>query len=148
MGREDGGDIVARGGLWDLFTANPFTVLDQTGHMPYTESSRHLGEALPEDDRLRSLYLRDGRCYPEWIAGLESRGFGGVGHAGAEGLLRVERRCAAAAPARLRRGSGEYVAIGEISRKDHWSWYEAAERDRRAGKIKSVDVARARRQRG
>ena len=29
-----GQDIVQLGGLWDLFTANPFTVLDQTGHMP------------------------------------------------------------------------------------------------------------------
>jgi len=51
-----GQDIVQLGGLWEMFTANPFTVLDQTGHMPYTESSRHLGEALPENDRLRGLY--------------------------------------------------------------------------------------------
>ena len=53
-----GADIVQLGGLWNLFTANPFTVLDQTGHMPYTESARHLGQALPADDRLRSLYDR------------------------------------------------------------------------------------------
>ena len=47
-----GQDIVQLGGLWDLFTANPFTVLDQTGHMPYTESCRHMGRALPQTDRL------------------------------------------------------------------------------------------------
>ncbi|MHC4107024.1 MAG: 3-hydroxyacyl-CoA dehydrogenase family protein [Planctomycetota bacterium] len=71
-------DIVQWGGLWDLFTANPFTVLDQTGHMPYTESSRHLGEALPGDDRLRSLYNRDGKSYPDWIASLEEKGLTGL----------------------------------------------------------------------
>ncbi|MFQ5491935.1 MAG: 3-hydroxyacyl-CoA dehydrogenase family protein, partial [Phycisphaerae bacterium] len=63
-------DIVQLGGLWELFTANPFSVLDQTGHMPYTESSRHLGQALPEHDRLRSLYRRDDKFYPDWIARL------------------------------------------------------------------------------
>jgi len=130
-------DIVTRGALWDLFTANPFTVLDQTGHMPYTESSRHLGAALPEDDRLRSLYLRDGLHYPGWIADLESRGCGGVNTPERRGFYEWGD------DGRPRRvydpASGKYVAIGEISRKDHWSWYEAAERDRRAGRIKSVE---------
>lgn len=133
------GDIVARGGLWDLFTANPFTVLDQTGHMPYIESSRHFGEALPDDDRLRSLYLRDGRHYPQWIAGLESNGFGGVNTPQRRGFFEWSDD---PQPHPLRvfdPASGEYVAIGEISRKDYWSWYEAAERDRRAGRIKSAE---------
>ena len=133
------GDIVARGGLWDLFTANPFTVLDQTGHMPYTESSRHFGEALPDDNRLRSLYLRDGRHYPQWIASLESNGFGGVNTPRRRGFFEWSDD---PQPRPLRvfdAASGEYVAIGEISRKDYWSWYEAAERDRRAGRIKSAE---------
>jgi 3-hydroxybutyryl-CoA dehydrogenase len=132
-------DIVARGGLWELFTANPFTVLDQTGHMPYTESSRHLGAALPEDDRLRSLYLRDGRHYPEWIASLESRGFVGADAPERRGFYEWSDDARPRPRRVLDARSGEYVAIGEISRKDHWSWYEAAERDRRAGKIKSVE---------
>jgi len=133
------GDITTRGGLWDLFTANPFNVLDQTGHMPYTESSRHLGEALPADDRLRSLYLREGRAYPQWIADLESRGFGGVSTPERKGFYEWSDD---PRPRPLRvfdAASGEYVAIGEVSRKDHWSWYEAAEHDRRAGRIKSAE---------
>jgi 3-hydroxyacyl-CoA dehydrogenase/enoyl-CoA hydratase/carnithine racemase len=132
-------DIIERGGLWDLFTANPFVVLDQTGHMPYTESSRHLGDALPKTDRLRGLYLCDGKYYPDWIARLEKNG--------RTGLNSVER-CGFYAwsdgdrprPERvLDPQTGEYVAIGEISRKDYWSYYEAAEHDRLAGKIKSSE---------
>ena len=57
-------DMVELGGVWSLLSTNPFVVLDQTGHMPYTESSRHLGSALPAHDRLRSLYLRDEKHYP------------------------------------------------------------------------------------
>ncbi len=34
--------------------------------------------------------------------------------------------------------SGKYVQIGEASRKDYWSIFEATERDRRDGKIKSA----------
>ncbi|MBN2563390.1 MAG: hypothetical protein JXQ75_20920 [Phycisphaerae bacterium] len=136
---QTGQDIVRLGGLWDLFTANPFTVLDQTGHMPYTESSRHLGEALPETDRLRSLYLRDGKHYPAWIARLEKDGATGVNSASRKGfyLWSAERR---PRPEKvLDPATGEYVQIGEIPRNDFWSYYEAAARDQRAGKIKSAE---------
>jgi 3-hydroxyacyl-CoA dehydrogenase/enoyl-CoA hydratase/carnithine racemase len=140
-------DIVERGGLWDLFTANPFTVLDQTGHMPYTESSRHLGEALPEHDRLRSLYRRDGKHYPDWIAVLEREGRTGVSSPSRQGFYTWSEKGRPRPERVLDPASGEYATIGEISRKDYWSYYEAAERDRRAGRIKSVEslvhVARA-----
>ncbi|HUU82273.1 MAG TPA: hypothetical protein VM243_02100, partial [Phycisphaerae bacterium] len=134
-----GQDMVQLGGLWDLFTANPFTVLDQTGHMPYTESSRHMGKALPETDRLRGLYLRDGKHYPDWIAKLEKKGLTGVNAPAGKGFYSWSggRR---PKPERVFDPSkGDYVPIGEISRKEFWSFYEATEQDRRAGKIKSAE---------
>jgi len=134
-----GQDIVQLGGLWDLFTANPFTVLDQTGHMPYTESSRHLGQALPETDRLRGLYQRDGRHYPDWIAKLEKKGLIGVASAERKGFYSWSDGARPKPERVLDPSTGEYVPIEEISRKDFWSYYEAAARDRVAGKIKSPD---------
>jgi 3-hydroxyacyl-CoA dehydrogenase/enoyl-CoA hydratase/carnithine racemase len=131
-------DLVQLGGIWELFTANPFTVLDQTGHMAYTESARHFGEALPPDDRLRNLYTRGGRNYPDWIAKLESDGRTGVSSSSRRGFY--EWGDAGSAPkAVLDPQTGEYAPIGEISRKDFWSLYEAAECDRREGKIKSAE---------
>ncbi|MCP4245639.1 MAG: hypothetical protein GY778_01185 [bacterium] len=132
-------DIVQLGGLWNLFTANPFTVLDQTGHMPYTESSRHLGQALPANDRLRSLYLREGKHYPDWIARLEKEGSTGVNSSDRKGFYAWSDEPRASARAVLNPATNEYVEMGEISRKDFWSFYEAAERDRRAGRIKSPE---------
>jgi 3-hydroxyacyl-CoA dehydrogenase/enoyl-CoA hydratase/carnithine racemase len=134
-----GQDIVQLGGLWDLFTANPFTVLDQTGHMPYTESSRHMGRALPETDRLRGLYDRDGKHYPDWIAKLEKEGRTGVNSAARKGFYSWSEGGRPRPEHVLDPSSGSYVPIGEISRKDFWSYYEAAERDRLAGKIKSAE---------
>ncbi len=132
-------DIVERGGLWDLFTANPFVVLDQTGHMPYTESSRHLGTALPETDRLRSLYQRDGAFYPAWIARLERDGRTGVQSSERRGFFAWSSDDRPKPTAVLDPQTNEYVPICEISRKDHWSYYEASEQDRLAGRIKSAE---------
>ncbi|MFH0983598.1 MAG: 3-hydroxyacyl-CoA dehydrogenase NAD-binding domain-containing protein [Planctomycetota bacterium] len=134
-----GQDLVQLGGLWELFTANPFTVLDQTGHMPYTESSRHMGQALPESDRLRGLYNRDGRHYPEWIAQLEKQGWTGVNAPVHRGFYAWSNGEPPRPEAVFNPTTGQYVPIGEISRKEFWSYYEAAERDRRAGKIKSAE---------
>ena len=132
-------DIVQLGGLWELFAANPFTVLDRTGHMPYTESSRHFGQALPEHDRLRSLYNRGGQHYPEWIAKLEQAGRTGLNSAPRRGFFRWSDEQRPVATEVLDPESDQYVAIEEISRKDYWSYYEAAEQDRRAGRIKSAE---------
>ncbi len=136
---QTGEDIVQLGGLWELFTANPFSVLDQTGHMPYTESSRHLGQALPETDRLRSLYNREGKHYPDWIARLEKDGFTGVNSPVRKGFYAWSDGARPKAESVLDPATGKYVPIGEISRKEFWSYYEATERDRRAGKIKSAE---------
>ncbi len=132
-------DIVERGGLWDLFTANPFVVLDQTGHMPYTESSRHLGTALPETDRLRSLYQRDGAFYPKWIARLERDGRVGAQSNEHCGFFAWSQGDRPKPTAVLDPQTSEYVLISEISRKDYWSYYEASEQDRLAGRIKSAE---------
>ena len=132
-------DIVQLGGLWDLFTANPFFVLDQTGHMPYTESSRHLGEALPQTDRLRSLYHRSDKYYPDWIARLEKEAHSGVNSPSRKGFYAWSTGDRPKPEAVLDPATGEYEPIGEVSRKDFWSFYEAAERDRRAGKVKSAE---------
>ncbi|MDP7005772.1 MAG: 3-hydroxyacyl-CoA dehydrogenase NAD-binding domain-containing protein, partial [Phycisphaerales bacterium] len=132
-----GDDIVQLGGLWELFTANPFSVLDHTGHMPYTESSKHLGQALPKDDRLRSLYSRDGLYYPTWIGELELAGSTGANSKDRKGFYQLnEKRRAEGVfdPA-----SGKYVPICEMSRDDYWSYFEAANKDRANGKIKSAD---------
>ena len=109
--------------------------------LPYIESSRHLGASLPANDRLRSLYDREAGAFPQWIAALDAGGCGGInapdrrgfygwGEAGRGGPTQVHD------PA-----TGTYVPIGEISRKEFWSYYEARERDRRSGRIKSAESA-------
>ncbi len=132
-----GQDIVTLGNLWELFTGNPFQVLDQTGHMPYTESSRHLGQALPADDRLRGLYIRNKEYYPKWIAALEDRGYTGVNTSDQRGFYLWEGKRPKVTqvydPAK-----NTYVSIQEIPRDQYWSFYEAAECDRKNGKIKSA----------
>lgn len=135
---QTGHDIIQLGGLWDMFTANPFTVLDQTGHMPYTESSRHLGKSLPENDRLHSLYIREGKYYPDWIAKLEKDGFTGVNSSKKQGFFAWEN--GAGKPTKVfDPASGKYMELNEISRNDFWSVFNAAAEDNSAGKIKSAD---------
>jgi 3-hydroxyacyl-CoA dehydrogenase/enoyl-CoA hydratase/carnithine racemase len=133
-------DIVQLGGLWELFSANPFQVLDQTGHMPYTESSRHFGQALPDCDRLRSLYQRDGRFYPDWIAALEKQGLTGVASPARRGFFAWSEGATPKPVAVLDPARGDYAPLCEISRKDFWSYYEAAETDRRAGRVRSAEA--------
>lgn len=133
-------DIVQLGALWELLTANPFAVLDQTGHMPYVESSRHFGQALPPHDRLRGLYQRGDRYYPQWIAALESQGFGGTASPARKGFYAWSDGAAPRPISVLNPADGAYVPVGEISRKDFWSYYEAAEVDRRAGRVRSAEA--------
>lgn len=132
-----GDDIVELGGLWELFTANPFSVLDHTGHMPYTESSKHLGQALPEDDRLRSLYLREGLHYPSWIAELEVSGNTGANSKDRKGFYELDEKKKPIGVYNPK--NGKYVPICKVSRDEYWSYFDAANKDRAAGKIKSAD---------
>jgi len=134
-----GRDIVERGGLWELFTVNPFLVLDQTGHMPYTESSLHFGQALPENNRLRGLYHRAGRHYPAWIESLERDGRTGVNSATRHGFYAWSQDDHPRPVAVWDAEAGEYKPMEGICRKDYRSYYEAREMDRAAGKIKSVE---------
>jgi 3-hydroxyacyl-CoA dehydrogenase/enoyl-CoA hydratase/carnithine racemase len=132
-------DITTFGAIWELFTANPLMVLDQTGHMPFTESARHMGQHLPAHDRLRGLYNRDGMAYPGWIADLEKAGDTGLNSARRRGFFAWTSGDRPHPDRVYDPGTHDYVPIGEPSRKDYWSIYEAAERDRRAGTIKSVE---------
>jgi 3-hydroxybutyryl-CoA dehydrogenase len=132
-------DITALAGVWELFTGNPYSVLDHTGHMPYTESCRHCGQALPADDRLRVLFDRDGRTHPEWIERLEQTGRTGLGSPSRRGFYSWSEGAPPRPQGIYDPASDDYVPIREPSRKDYWSYYEAAERDRRAGLIKSAD---------
>ncbi len=131
-------DIVEMGDLWSMFTANPFSVLDQTGHMPYTESSRHLGDALPANDRLRSLYSRDGKYYPAWIEKLEKDGRIGANSPTRRGFYEWSDGSRSKPVAVLDPQSDSYVQIPAPSRTAYWSMYEAALQDERDGKVKSA----------
>ncbi len=135
-----GQDIIDLGGLWSMFTANPFTVLDQTGHMPYTESSRHLGQALPDHDRLKSIYTRDGVYYTDWIAHLEKSGHSGINSPDRCGFFKWTTDARAKPAEVFDPESRKYIAKGQTSREAYWSMFEAAERDRAEGKIKSCDA--------
>lgn len=135
-----GRDLVELPLVFGMMTANPFNVLDRTGHMPYTESAKHLGEALPEDDRLRSIYNQQGKHYPDWIGDLEKAGRTGAGSEGKEGFFKWtgpanrERPTAVYDPA-----SKQYVEIPEPDWGDFWSIKEAEGLDERQGTIKSVE---------
>jgi 3-hydroxyacyl-CoA dehydrogenase len=135
-----GRDLVELPLVFGMMTANPFNVLDRTGHMPYTESARHLGEALPEDDRLRSIYNQQGRHYPAWIEDLEKAGRSGVGSESKEGFFKWtgptnrERAAKVYDPA-----TKKYLDIPEPNWSDFWSIKEASALDERQGTIKSIE---------
>src|ERR1035437_2314950 len=75
---QTGQDLVELPQVFELLTANPFQVLDRTGHMPYIECAKHLAQALPADDRLRILYNQKGKKYPGWVGALEKAGRIGI----------------------------------------------------------------------
>jgi len=127
-----GRDLVQLGGLWDLLTANPFSVLDQTGHMPYTESARHFGESLPAHDRLRGLYARGGKPFPDWIAALTREGRTGIASPSRRGFYCWSEEDRPRPVAVFDPTAGDYVPLEEISRQDFWSYYQA-KNNQRAG---------------
>ncbi|MBL6963195.1 MAG: 3-hydroxyacyl-CoA dehydrogenase family protein, partial [Bacteroidetes bacterium] len=137
---EKGQDLVELPQVFDLLTANPFTVLDRTGHMPYTESAIHLGQHLPADDRLRSLYNQKKRHYPQWIEDLEKSGKIGIYNPGKEGFFKWDGPANRERIAKVYDPAGKnYVDIQDINQKDYWSLAEAKAIDHRESTIKSID---------
>ncbi len=136
---QTGQDLVELPQVFALLTANPFQVLDRTGHMPYTECAKHLGKALPANDRLKSVYNQGGRHYPQWIEDLEKSGRIGLSSKGKEGFFKwtgadnKEKISGVYDPA-----AKDYVAIAEVSHLDFWSLSEAAALDHRESSIKSI----------
>ncbi len=134
-----GQDLVELPQVFDLLTANPFQVLDRTGHMPYTECAKHLGQALPANDRLRSVYNQGERHYPQWIEDLEKSGKTGLSSKDKEGFFKWS------GATNREKISGvynpetkSYVAIGEINHLEYWSLSEAKALDHRESTIKST----------
>ncbi len=135
-----GQDLVELPQVFALLTANPFEVLDRTGHMPYTECARHMGKALPADDRLRVVYNQNDRHYPQWIEDLEKSGKIGINSKDKEGFFKWT------GPANREKATlvynpetKSYVEINEINYQDYWSLSEAAALDHRASSIKSIE---------
>jgi len=134
-----GQDLVELPQVFELLTANPFQVLDRTGHMPYTECAKHMGKALPAHDRLKSLYNQAGRHYPQWIGDLEKSGRIGINSKEKEGFFKWsgeanrEKITGVYDPK-----SKSYVAASEINHLDYWSLSEAKALDYRESTIKSI----------
>ncbi len=135
-----GQDIVELPQVFEILTANPFKVLDLTGHMPYTECAKHLGKALPETDRLRIVYNQKKRNYPTWIEDLEKSGKIGINSAEKEGFFKWE-----GTPNREKNvkvydpSTKKYVDIKEIDYNEYWSVSEAKALDQRNSTIQSIE---------
>ncbi len=135
-----GQDLVELPQVFDLLTANPFQVLDRTGHMPYTESAIHLGKALPANDRLRSIYNQGKKHYPVWIEDLEKSGRTGIYNDEKEGFFKWEGEVNSEKPIKVYDPeSKKYVDIKEIDHNDFWSVSGAKALDHRESTIKSID---------
>ncbi len=135
-----GQDIVELPLVFEMLTANPFKVLDRTGHMPYTECAKHLGKALPETDRLKIVYNQKKRLYPMWIEDLEKSHKIGIYTPEKEGFFKWE-----GAPNREKivkvydPSTKKYVDIKEIDYSEYWSVSEAKALDHRQATIQSID---------
>ena len=134
-------DLIELPLVFAILTANPFNVLDRTGHMPFTESAKHLGATLPPTDRLRSLYDQQGLRYPAWIGLLESSGrIGlasreGVGFFAWEGTKNKEKPVRAFDPR-----TSEYSDITEIDWNAFRSMKEAEEIDEKNFTFRSLEA--------
>ncbi|OFX49916.1 MAG: hypothetical protein A2046_16305 [Bacteroidetes bacterium GWA2_30_7] len=135
-----GQDLVELPQVFELLTANPFQVLDRTGHMPYTESALHLGKALPADDRLRVVYNQENRNYPQWIEDLEKSGRIGIYTSQKEGFFKWDGKPNREKPVKVYNPSTkDYVDIKEINYNEYWSIHEAKSIDHRHSSIKSIE---------
>lgn len=135
-----GQDLLELPLIFELLTANPFMVLDRTGHMPYTESAIHLGKSLPAHDRLRSIYNVGKRHYPKWIEDLEKSGKIGIYTEHKEGFFKWEGKAMREKPVKVYDArSKTYVDMEAINELDYWSITEAKALDHRSSTIKSVE---------
>ncbi len=135
-----GQDLVELPQVFAKLTANPFEVLDRTGHMPYTESGKHLGKALPAHDRLRSIYNQKNKHYPSWIEDLEKSGKIGIYNAEKEGFFKWDGKPNREKPIKAYDPKSKtYVDIKEIDYNQYWSLYEADAQDHRDSTIKSIE---------
>ncbi len=133
-------DLVELPQIFGLLTANPFQVLDRTGHMPYTESGNHLGKALPLTDRLKPIYNQGGLHYPAWIGDLEKAGRIGIYNKEKEGFFKWDGPVNRERPIKAYDPKSKtYVDIKEIDYKDFWSISEAKALDQREATIKSIE---------
>lgn len=135
-----GQDLVELPQVFELLTANPFQVLDRTGHMPYIECAKHLNKALPADDRLRILYNQKGKHYPTWVGALEKAGRIGIYSGEKEGFFKWSGIPNREKPVKVYDpGRKKYVDILEINRQEYWSVTEANSLDHRNSSIKSIE---------
>ncbi len=133
-------DLIDLPAIFTLMSANPFVVLDRTGHMPYTESSHHFGKALPVDDRLRSLYNQDGRHYPQWIEKLEKDGRTGINSPTKEGFFKWGESAGGGKPLKAYDpASNTYLPAEPSSPAEFWSFEQAKSLDHRQAAIKSPE---------
>lgn len=138
---QTGQDLVELPLVFAMMTANPFDVLDRTGHMPFTESAKHLGEALPVHDRLRSLYDREERRYPGWLEDLEKSGRIGISSQEASGFFKWEGSKNKEKPTKAYDpASKSYVDVAPVDWNEYRSIKEAEELDEKAATIKSIEA--------
>jgi 3-hydroxyacyl-CoA dehydrogenase/enoyl-CoA hydratase/carnithine racemase len=134
-----GQDLVELPQVFGLLTANPFEVLDRTGHMPYTECAKHMGKALPANDRLRLVYNQEDRHYPQWIEDLEKSGRIGIYTAAKEGFFKWDGKVSREKVTGVYDpGSKSYVAIKPIDNNAYWSISGAKALDYRESTVKSI----------
>jgi 3-hydroxybutyryl-CoA dehydrogenase len=134
-----GQDIVELPQVFAMLTANPFEVLDRTGHMPYTECAKHLGKALPADDRLRVVYNQENRHYPQWIEDLEKSGRIGIYTSEKEGFFKWDGKPGREKPVKVYDPkSKSYIPINEIDYSDYFSLAKADAIDHRESSIRSI----------
>jgi 3-hydroxyacyl-CoA dehydrogenase/enoyl-CoA hydratase/carnithine racemase len=135
-----GQDLVELPQVFELLTANPFNVLDRTGHMPYTESCHHLGKALPSADRLKILYSQNGKSYPTWIEDLEKNGRIGIYSKEKEGFFKWDGPVNREKPVKVYDPeSKSYVDIKEVNYQQYWSVFQAKSLDHRQSAIQSIE---------
>ncbi len=134
-------DLIELPAVFNLITANPFQVLDMTGHMPYTECARHMGESLPAHDRLKPIYNQGNKHYPDWIKRLEESGRTGLASEEKKGFFQWEGKKNREKPVKVYNPpTDDYVVVDSINTREFWSLTEAKALDHRQASIQSLEA--------